>query len=122
MKRLVNALLHFLGRHLLKVKTECDIIEHVEVREKRIPLENSVDVPLVRRHGKKIRALESNDARICGLESRDDPQSRRLTASRGTQKSYEFIVPDIERNVVKDLCPVITLVYVLKLNDVLAPG
>ena len=76
MKCLINTLLNFLCRNLLQVQTECDVIEYIEVREQSISLENRVDMSLMCRHLKKVRALEVYDSCISSLEACDDPECR----------------------------------------------
>ena len=122
LKRLLYALIDLRLSDLLYLEAECNVVEDVEVREKRISLENGVDVSLVRRSLEEILALEINDAGISSLKACDDAERCRLSAARRTEERDELIVPDIERDILEDLRPVKALVQVLDLNDVLRTG
>ena len=118
----VYSLLDLLLGDLLDLQAECDIIENIQMREQGIPLEHRVDVPLVCRHLQEVFAFEIDYARISSLESRDDPERRRLTAAGRSEQRNELIISNIKSNILKYLCAVKALAQVLDLYDVLSAG
>ena len=77
-----------------------DVLEHRQVREERVGLEDRVDVALVRRPRAHVLAAEQERALVGVLEPGDQAQGRRLAAAGRTEQREKLTVPDAEAEVV----------------------
>jgi hypothetical protein len=73
-----------------------DVVEHRQVREQRVRLEDRVDVALVRRQGAHVAAADEDRAVVGLLEAGDQPQRRRLAAARRPEQRQELAVANGE--------------------------
>ena len=96
LEHLLDALAALLFGHLGDLKTELDILVHIQVREQGIPLEHGIDLALVR--GQIIDAdTTKKNITLLGLDkSANDPQSGGFAAPRRSKKGNEFLVHDVE--------------------------
>ena len=90
LERLQGPLPHLALRPLRPPEAKGDVVEHVEVREERVVLEDGVHVALVRRRVGNVGSVEHDLARRRPLEARDHPEGRRLPAARGTEEGEEL--------------------------------
>ena len=97
---LENASAHLVARHAPALEPERDVLEHVEVREEGVALEDRVDVALVRRQARHLPPAEVDDPFVRLLEPADHPERRRLAAARRAEQRVEAPVLDLERDVV----------------------
>ena len=83
-------------------QTERDVIEHVQVRKQRVFLENRIDLPSV--GGKVVDpfSVEIHISCVGRFESADDTQSGCFAATGGTQQGDEFLVMDLQMQVVQN--------------------
>src|SRR5574341_1412273 len=80
-------------------QTERDVLEHRQVPEKRVVLEDEPDVPVPHVVGRRVLPVDDDPARVGGLEPGDDPQERRLAASGGTEQREELAAPNVDADV-----------------------
>ena len=73
-----------------------DVLAHGEVGKERIVLEDGIDVALVGRLGRDIRAVEENPAGRGQLEPRHQAQAGRLAGTRRAEEGEELAVGDRE--------------------------
>ena len=76
---------------------ERHVVEHGEMRKKRIILENETDITTVRRHVVDAFAPQRYSA-LAKFEARDAAQCCRLTAATWAKKREELAFHDLERN------------------------
>src|SRR5262249_32449723 len=86
--------------HTLPAHSERDVLEHRQVREERVRLEDSVDVALVRREPADLAVAEEDLPRARLLEPADHPEGRRLAAAGRPEQSEEAAALDVEAEVV----------------------
>ena len=87
-------------RDLAPTKAEGHVVEHVEVREQRVGLEDGVDVAAVRGKSRHVLAAQVDGTRGGVLEPADHPQGRGLAAARRAEHREELAGRDIEGKVV----------------------
>jgi hypothetical protein len=92
-----DALGDFAFRQAFLFEPEPDIGLDVEVRKQRVIPEHHVEGSAMRRHRRKIDAVEQNAAGVGTLEARDQAQQRGLAATRRPQQCEEFALMDVER-------------------------
>jgi hypothetical protein len=85
-----HALDLILFRDVVVLQAERDVLLDREMREERVVLEDGVDVPLVRRCGGHVPAVEQDLALGRPLEARDHPQGGRLAATRRPEQREEL--------------------------------
>ena len=119
----VNKLQHFLNTpryvrlgRLFYFQAERNVVEHVEMRKKRIFLEHGVYLALMRRNAAHILARHNYLAGRRHGKARDYPQQRCFAAARRPEKRQELAVAHIERNVVERQLAVKFLRYVFQLD------
>jgi hypothetical protein len=95
-----HALGDFRGRQLVLLQTEGDVLLHRHVRKQRIRLEHHVDRPLVRRNARHVRAIDPDAAAGGFLETGEHAQQRGLAAARAAEQAEQFLLIDLQRNVV----------------------
>ena len=81
-------------------QTEGNVGFDGKMREERVTLKHHVDRPPIRRHRRKIDAVEQDVADIRPLEARDQPQQRGLAAARRAEQSEEFAFINVERKLI----------------------
>ena len=110
----MNLVLDIVVRLPLDAETERDIFCHVHIREQRILLEHRIDLPLLGRQLRDVRAIKQDAAAVRQLEAPDQPQRRRLPAPRRPEKRHELIFMNGEVEILDDLPPVIRFVDALQ--------
>ena len=88
-----------LGQSLL-LETEGDIALDREMRKQSVALEHHIDGAPVRRHRRKIHAVEQDAAAARLLKTGDKPQQRCLAAARRTKQREEFALINFERKLI----------------------
>ena len=91
-----DPLLDFCLCRFFQPQRERDVFIHIQMRKKGIFLEHGVDVPLVCGHAADLRSLETKLTLVSRLESADDAERCRLSATGGTEKRDELSVSDVE--------------------------
>ena len=71
-----------------------DVVEHREVREERVRLEDRVDGPPVGRQARDVAAVDQHDAGVRPLEAGDQPEGRRLAAAGRPEQRQELAFDD----------------------------
>ena len=72
------------------------------MRKKGVFLEYSVEIALVGREGGNILSVKQNLSLVGGLKSADNAQGGCLAAAGRTEQCDEFILTDIETQIVQD--------------------
>ena len=90
-------------RDLLAPQAEFHVVDHIEMGEQRVGLEDRVDVSAVRREVGDVPPGEVDGADARVLEPPDHPERGRLPAPRRPEQAEELAAPDIEGQVV-DRC------------------
>src|SRR5215472_4034521 len=90
----------FRFRQALLLQSKSDIAFHREVREQRIGLKHHIDRAPMRRHRRKIDAVEEDAAGARLLKSGNEPQQRGLAAAGRTEQREELALKDLERELV----------------------
>ena len=85
---------------LLASQTEGDVLEHVEVWEQCVGLEDRVDVATVRREVGHVAPTEVDRPEGRILEAADHAERGRLPATRRPQEAEELALRDVEGQVV----------------------
>src|SRR6266567_3376424 len=86
---------HFLaGAPVAQAEREIVVDRHVLIE--RVVLEHHGDVAVLRRQPVHHALADADGARRDLLEAGDEPQRRRLAATRGTDQHHEFLVLDLE--------------------------
>ena len=89
------------GGLALSPQSEGDILENIEMREKRIGLEHHVDWSLMRRRAGQVFSVQREPARVRRLETGDAAHEGGLAAARRAEQREEFSRADIERHIVQ---------------------
>ncbi len=87
-------------RRAAAAQAERDVLEHAEVREERVALEDGVRRPLERRKVRHVGVAEEDPALADLLEAADHPQGGRLSAARRAQQREELARRDVERHLI----------------------
>jgi hypothetical protein len=95
-QRLLRPPLALLTRHLLVAHAEGDVVEHVQVGEEGVALEDRVDVAAVGRDGGEADPVEADVPRGRPLEAGDQAQRRRLAAAARAEQGEELPGGDLE--------------------------
>ena len=77
-----------------------DVLEHGEVREQGVGLEDHAHLTLVRRATGDIGSVDEDPSRRRRLETGNHPQRRRLSAARRAEEGDERAATQLEREVV----------------------
>jgi hypothetical protein len=77
---------------------EGDVLEDGQVREERVALEDSVDIPAVRRQPDDVAAAQLDAPGVGLLEAADHAQRRRLAAAGGAEQREERARGDLQRH------------------------
>src|SRR5207248_335611 len=99
-ERLADPSLDLLARAVPLAEPEGDVVEHVEVREERVALEDGVDRAAVRRRVDDLAPLDADRAGVRALEAGDHPQRRRLAAAARPEQREELAAAQRERHAV----------------------
>ena len=92
----------FLFVHLVQLKAEFNVFVHIEVGEQGITLENGVYLALIGRQVVDSCAIKKN-VTFGGLDkTADDPEGGGFTTAGRPKKSNEFLIVDIQVDVVQD--------------------
>ena len=73
-----------------------DVVQHGEVREERVRLEDGVDRTAVGRQPGDVGAVDPDRALVRALEAGDQPQRRRLPAAGRPEEREELTLADLE--------------------------
>ena len=79
-----------------------DVFPHVEMREERVILEDSVDATAIRRKGVETRATHPNFAGGGLFETGDEAEQRGFSGAAFAEKGEEFTGGDFETNIFED--------------------
>ena len=90
-----------LGVRLGDAQAKGDVLIHVEVGEQGVFLKDRIDGPLVGRDRIHPHAVEQHIARGGRLKTTDDAQGGGLAASTGAKQREEFLIIDIQVDVIK---------------------
>ena len=88
----------FFFLHFSDAQTEGDILEYIEMREKRIFLKNRIYRPFIWRHIVHLFIHKYDIAFIRGFKSADDAERGCLSAAGRTEQRHKFLIMDIEVN------------------------
>ena len=100
---------------LFKSEGECYIFINVEVGEESIFLENRIDVSLVGRKVIDYLILKENCTLVGSFKSADNTKGCGFAASGRAEKRYEFLISNVEVDIVKHGFSVVLLVDMLKI-------
>ena len=87
---------------LCNAQAEGDVVVHVQMREQRVALEDRVDLALIGGQIVDPFAVEQHVAGRRGQKTADDPEHGRLSAAAGPQQCEEFLVVDVQVDVVEN--------------------
>ena len=82
--------------HLLQAQAEGHVLEHVQVREQRVLLENGIHRAFVGRHTGNILALEQHLAGVWLQKACDQAKGGGFAAAGGAQQRHKLFVMDVE--------------------------
>ena len=105
-RRLVNAPVDLVLRHLLDLQAERDVLVDGKVRVERVALEDHRDVAVAGRDVVDDTFADPDDAARDVLEPRDHAQRGRLAAARRPDEHHELAVVDVELKLVDGSRPV----------------
>ncbi len=88
-------------RPLADGQPEGHVVAHRHVLEGRVVLEHEADAPLLGRHPRDVAVAQPDRPLVGRLETRDDPQERRLAAARRTQERRQLAVGDVQGDAVE---------------------
>ena len=97
-KRIMHPPPDVLRRNSPKPKSESNVLEHGQMREERVILENEADLALVRREPCHIAIADEDAPRAGPQQARKDAQQRGLTGAAGTEQRDELARGDFERH------------------------
>ena len=97
----MDLLLDLILGDALFAQGEGDVLEDVQVGEQGVALEDGVDVALVGGDVVDALAQEEHVALVRLLEAADDAQDRGLAAAGGAQQGEEFVVVDVQADVLQ---------------------
>ena len=119
-QKLVDLLLDLVPGDAALAQGEGDVFKDVQMGEQGVALEDGVDVALVGGDVVDALAQEEHVALVRLLEAADDAQDRGLAAAGGTQQGEEFVVVDVQTDVLQHrLAAVEGLGDVFELDDLL---
>jgi hypothetical protein len=72
------------------------------MREQHVALEHQVDRPPIRRHRRQIDTVEQDVAGVRPLEAGDQPQQRRLAATRRPEQRKKLAFINVEGQMIDD--------------------
>ena len=96
MRRVADAPLDLLLRHLLQAQAERDVLVDREVRVERVALEDHGDVAVARRDVVDDPVADPDCALRDVLEAGDHPEGGRLAAARRADEDHELSVLDFQ--------------------------
>ena len=82
--------------HLLQAQAEGHVLEHVQVREQCILLEDGIHRALVGRHAGDVFAFQQHLAGVRLQKTCDQAQGGGFAAAGGTQQRHKLFVMDVE--------------------------
>ena len=97
-----NAGLNLVFWHPLQLQSEGDVVENIEMREKRIALENSVHRPFMWLHIIHQITADIQISLIGSLKARYYTQGRCFATTRRTQNGNELALLDAQANVIQN--------------------
>src|SRR6478735_1225660 len=90
---------------VIAAQTEADILEHIEMREQRVILEDQTNAALLRLDegvgSRNVLTFEQHFARAGPFDARREAEQRRLAAARLPKQSHDFTRRDRERHVLE---------------------
>lgn len=95
-EHLPHAGLALVFRQLFELEAELHVLEHVEVRKERVPLEDGVDLALVGRQVVDSHAIKKNVTGLGCDETANRPERRGLATAGRPKQGNEFFVADVE--------------------------
>ena len=102
LQHLGDALADLVLRHFGDTQAEGDVFKHVQMREQRIFLEHSVDLPFVGRNVVDPHTVEGDIAGGGRGKPTDDPQRCGLAAAAGPKQCEELGIVDIKVDVIEN--------------------
>ena len=101
LQRIGDAARHFRRRHAACAQPECDVLEHRQVREQRVILEQQTKIALVRRRIGQVASGHGQRAgQAVGLhEPGDEAQQRGLAAAALAEHGQKFTGTDRQRQI-----------------------
>ena len=84
------------------LKSESDIFRDGHMWKKGVFLEYSIEIALIGREGGNILSVKQNLAFVRGLKSADNAQGCCLAAAGRTEQCDEFILTDVEVQIVQN--------------------
>ena len=96
MQHFGDGLLNFVFSLTFETHAERDVFIDVQVREKRVLLENCIDGALMRRHVIDLLVTKKDIAAIRCDEAANGAQNRGFAAAGGSEQCYELAVTDGE--------------------------
>ncbi len=83
-------------------QAECDVPEHVAVREEGVVLEDEPDAPAIRRRPSEVDSVQQHAPCVGHVQAGDHPQQRRLAGAARPQHGDDLSVGDAERRTVEN--------------------
>ena len=117
LQHLAHPLVDFVGRHLLELEPEGDVVIDIEMREESIALKHSVERAFVRRKGGNVPAFEKHGALIRGEETGQNAESGGLAAAGRAEQGHKLPFTYIKADIVQDCLSTQLLTYVLQRED-----
>ena len=90
----------FVLGHFVLLQAVGDVLLHRHVRKQRVALEHHIDGALVGRQGGDVLAVENNVARRRRFHAGEHAQQRRFAATRAAEQGEDFVLLDIQVDVV----------------------
>ena len=87
---------------LCNTQAEGDIVVHVQMRKQRVALEDCIDLALIGGQIVDPLAVEQHIAGCRRQKAADNPEHGRLSAAAGPQQCEEFLVVDVQIDVVEN--------------------
>ena len=100
---LANALLDLVLRHLVELEAESDVVVYVQMREKRVALENRVYGAFVRRDGVHLLSAYLYRTFVRSHESSKDSQKSGLATTGRTENGDEFTFLNMQIDIIQNL-------------------
>ena len=83
-------------------QAECDVPEHVAMREEGVILEDEPDAAAIRRRPGEFDPVQQHTTGIGYLQAGDHPQQRRLARAARPEHGDDLPVGDVQRRTVED--------------------
>src|SRR5690606_31134899 len=104
LERLRYALTNLAPLDSLRLQTERDVLEDIQMGHERVALEDHPEAAPLRRKACHIATVHHDAAGGRALEAGDHPKRRRLPAAAGTEQAEELAALDIQEEVVDGEC------------------